>query len=255
MPPLLRRRHRRCRFSDPARTATRAARENASPRVTAPGKQQNIGVTRRRHHFDPKALGVEQRRQGGENLDLAAVAAAAVHPINVGGTLNFLQQRCLHGWRWTHPPSSAPECRCHRAGLISCSSAGLSHMASQFNTVGRHQALLAFALRAGLEAFAMQLGAAIAVVFEQRDGIVDLFLYGEWAFTHPAVANGKTRLLEKILFLPYRQLVLLRELNRRRRADLFAAPAENATPEVELPRQLVGGEIGFLPSGRSTDRR
>ena len=61
-----------------------------------PGKQQNIGVTRRRHHFDPKTLGVEQRRKGSENLDLAAVAAAAVHPVDVGGALNFLQQRCLH---------------------------------------------------------------------------------------------------------------------------------------------------------------
>ncbi len=60
-------------------------------------------------------------------------------------------------------------------GLVSCSLAGLSHMASQFNTVGRHRALLAFTLRAGLEAFAMQLGAGIAVVPEQRNGVVNLF--------------------------------------------------------------------------------
>jgi hypothetical protein len=112
-------------------------------------------------------------------------------------------------------------------------------MASQFNTVGRHQALLAFTLRAGLKAFAMQLGAAIAVVFEQRDGVVDLFLYGERAFAHPAVADGKARLLEEILFLPHRQLVLLRQLDGRRRAHLFAASAEDAAPEVELPRQLA----------------
>lgn len=73
-------------------------------------------------------------------------------------------------------------------------------MASQFNTVGRHQALLAFTLRAGLKAFAMQLGAAVAVVFEQRDGVVDLFLYGERPCAYPTVADGKTRLLEEILF-------------------------------------------------------
>lgn len=61
-------------------------------------------------------------------------------------------------------------------------------------------ALLAFTLRAGLKAFAMQLGAAVAVVFEQRDGVVDLFLYGERPFAYPTVADGKTRLLEEILF-------------------------------------------------------
>ena len=77
-------------------------------------------------------------------------------------------------------------------------------MASQFNTVGRHQALLAFTRRAGLKAFAMQLGAAVAVVFEQRDGVVDLFLYGERPFAYPTVADGKTRLLEEILFFPHR---------------------------------------------------
>ncbi len=122
-------------------------------------------------------------------------------------------------------------------------------MASQFNTVGRHQALLAFTLRAGLKAFAMQLGAAVAVVFEQRDGVVDLFLYGERPFAYPTVADGKTRLLEEILFFPHRQLVLLREPNRRRRADLFAAPAKDAAPEVELPPQLVGGQIGLHRQG------
>lgn len=109
-------------------------------------------------------------------------------------------------------------------------------------------ALLAFTLRAGLKAFAMQLGAAVAVVFEQRDGVVDLFLYGERPCAYPTVADGKTRLLEEILFStpPARTL---REPNRRRRANLFAASAENAASEVELPRQLVGGQIGLHRQG------
>ena len=42
-------------------------------------------------------------------------------------------------------------------------------MAGQFNTIGRHQAFLALAFRAGFEAFAVQLGAGIAVMLEQRD--------------------------------------------------------------------------------------
>ncbi len=60
-------------------------------------------------------------------------------------------------------------------GLINCSSDGLFHMASQFNTVGRHRAFLALTFRASLKAFAVVFRAAVAVVLEQRNGVVDLF--------------------------------------------------------------------------------
>ena len=48
-------------------------------------------------------------------------------------------------------------------------------MAGNINAVGRQQALLTFALRAGFEAFAVMLRAGVAVVLQQRDRVVDLF--------------------------------------------------------------------------------
>ncbi len=71
-------------------------------------------------------------------------------------------------------------------------------MAGQFNTIGRHQAFLALAFRAGFEAFAVQLGAGIAVMLEQRDGVVDLLLHRERTLALPAVADSEARLLEEI---------------------------------------------------------
>ena len=53
-------------------------------------------MTRGRHHFDAEALGVKQRRQRSEDLNLAAVAAAAVHAVDVGRAFDFFQQRRLH---------------------------------------------------------------------------------------------------------------------------------------------------------------
>lgn len=46
-------------------------------------------------HFDTEALGIEQRRDGGEDLDFAAVAAAAVDAVDVGGAADVLQQGLL----------------------------------------------------------------------------------------------------------------------------------------------------------------
>ena len=47
------------------------------------GVQQHVGVTGRGHDLDAKALDVKDGRDGTENLNLAAVAAAAVHTVNV----------------------------------------------------------------------------------------------------------------------------------------------------------------------------
>lgn len=46
-------------------------------------------MTRGRHHLDAEALGVKQRRQRSEDLNLAAVAAAAVHAVDVGRAFDF----------------------------------------------------------------------------------------------------------------------------------------------------------------------
>lgn len=50
-----------------------------------------------------------------------------------------------------------------------------SHMTGDIDAVGRQQAFLPFAFRAGFKAFAMMLRAGVAVVLQQRDGVVDLF--------------------------------------------------------------------------------
>jgi hypothetical protein len=39
-------------------------------------------VTRRRDHLDSETLHIEERREGREDLDLAAVTAAAIHAID-----------------------------------------------------------------------------------------------------------------------------------------------------------------------------
>ena len=95
----------------------------------------------------------------------------------------------------------------------------------------------------------VMLRAGITVVLQQRDGVVDLFLYGKRTFADTAVTQRETRLLQKILFLPDRQLVLLRKTDRHRRANFLAAAAENAAPEVELPGQLARFQIGFHRQG------
>ncbi len=89
------------------------------------------------------------------------------------------------------------------------------------------------------------LRADVAVVLQQRDGVVDLFLHGERTLADAAVAQRKARLLEEVLFFPHRQLVLLRQANGDRRADLLAAAAEDAAPEVKLPGQLAGFQVRF----------
>lgn len=122
-------------------------------------------------------------------------------------------------------------------------------MASQFNTVGRHQAFLTLTVRAGLKAFAVVFRAAVSVVRKQRNGVVDLFLYGERTITHAAVAQRKAGLLQEIFFLPHCQFVLLRQFDRRRRANFFAATAEDAAAKIELPRQLISRKIGFYRQG------
>ena len=68
-----------------------AQRRGAHRASHCPGKQQNIGMARRRHHLNPEAFSVEQRRKGGENFDFAAVAAATVDAVDVGRTFNLLQ--------------------------------------------------------------------------------------------------------------------------------------------------------------------
>lgn len=70
-------------------------------------------------------------------------------------------------------------------------------------------------------------------------------LHRKRTVTDAAITQSKTRLLQEIFFLPYRQLILLRQLDRRRRADFFTAATENTATEVELPRQLIGDQICF----------
>ncbi|MNT13498.1 hypothetical protein D3C72_1484710 [compost metagenome] len=59
------------------------------------GEQQDVGVTGGGDHLDAEPLGIEQRGDGGEDLDLAGVAAAAVHPIDIGRAANVLEQGLL----------------------------------------------------------------------------------------------------------------------------------------------------------------
>lgn len=87
--------------------------------------------------------------------------------------------------------------------------------------------------------------AAVAVVLKQRNGVVDLFLDGERTIADAAVAQREAGLLQEVFFLPHRQFVFLRQLNRRRRADFFAASTEDAASKIELPRQLSCGEVSF----------
>jgi hypothetical protein len=118
-------------------------------------------------------------------------------------------------------------------------------MAGQFDAFGRHQAFLAFAIRAGLKAGAVLLSAGITVMCQQRNGVIDLFLHRERPSTLATLAQPVARLLQKIGFAPHRQFILLRERNRRCRAHFFAAGAENAAPEIKLPGQFASREIGF----------
>ncbi len=146
------------------------------------------------------------------------------------------------------------ECRFHRAGLVSCSLAGLSHMASQFNTVGRHRALLAFTLRAGLEAFAMQLGAGIAVVPEQRNGVVNLF----------CTANGRshTRQWQMAKRDCCRKSSFFHTASSYSCDSLMAAVGHTSSQrpqKMQRPRlncrQARASPDPFPPSARSTGRR
>ncbi|STM16657.1 Uncharacterised protein [Escherichia coli] len=98
---------------------------------------------------------------------------------------------------------------------------------------------------ASLKAFAVVFRAAIAVVLKQRNGVVDLFLDGERTIADATVAQREAGLLQEVFFLPHRQFVLLRQFDRRRRADFFAASTEDAASKIKLPRQLTGGEVGF----------
>ena len=67
-------------------------------------------------------------------------------------------------------------------------------------------AFLALAFRAGFEAFAVQLGAGIAVMLEQRDGVVDPFCTanGRWHSRQWQIAK---RDCWRKSFLPHRQLI------------------------------------------------
>lgn len=93
------------------------------------------------------------------------------------------------------------------------------------------------------------LRAGITVVLQQRDGVVDLFLYGKRAFADTAVAERETRLLQKILFLPDRPARTPAKDGSPPSANLLATAAENAAPEVELPGQLARFQIGFHRQG------
>lgn len=98
---------------------------------------------------------------------------------------------------------------------------------------------------ASLKAFAVVFRAAVTIVLKQRNGVVDLFLDGERTIADATAAQHKTGLLQEIFFLPHRQFVLLRQFDRRRRANFFAASTEDAAPEIKLPRKLSCGEVGF----------
>ena len=135
-----------------------------------------------------------------------------------------------------------------RADRVSFPSAGLSHMTGDIDAVGRQQTFLPFAFRAGFKAFAMMLRAGIAVVLKQRDGIVDLFARRTDVCRRGSY-TGQNATAAKVLFLPHRQLVLLRQTNGDRRANLFAAAAEDAASEVKLPSQLAGFQIRFHRQG------
>ena len=95
------------------------------------------------------------------------------------------------------------------------------------------------------QAFTVIFRTAITVVLKQRNGVVDLFLDGERTIADAAVAQREAGLLQEVFFLPHRQFVFLRQLNRRRRADFFAASTEDAASKIELPRQLSCGEVSF----------
>ena len=56
------------------------------------GVQQHIGVTGRGHDLDAKALDVKDGRDGTEDLDLAAVAAATVNAVDVHRALDLLKK-------------------------------------------------------------------------------------------------------------------------------------------------------------------
>src|SRR5690606_24631 len=46
-------------------------------------------------HLDAETLGIEQRGDGGEDLDFAGVAAAAIDPVDIGRAANVLEQGLL----------------------------------------------------------------------------------------------------------------------------------------------------------------
>ena len=72
------------------------------------GIEQDVGMARRGTTLMPKRSASKIGRDGGEDLDLAAVASAAVHPIDIDGTADVLQQLC---------PSSAAIWPGHRYAL------------------------------------------------------------------------------------------------------------------------------------------
>ena len=58
-------------------------------------EQQNIRMAGRGNHLDAETLGIKNGRDGREDFNFAAVAAAAVNAVDVGGALNALQKRSL----------------------------------------------------------------------------------------------------------------------------------------------------------------
>ncbi len=183
------------------------------------------------------------------------ITAAAVHAVNVCRTLNIFGRDAFM-LAIVHPPSSVPECRWRHAGLINCSLADLFHMASPVQygrTPGISRALT---VRAGSQNFRGGFPRGCRrVLRKQRNGVVNLFSVRRRTIAHAAIAQRKAGCYREVFFLPHCQFVLLRQFDRRRRAHLFAAAAEDAAAKIELPRQLIGRKIGFPPSARSTGRR
>ncbi len=104
--------------------------------------------------------------------------------------------------------------------------------------------MLAFTGRAGFECRAPVFRTRVTVVAQQRNGVINLLLHREGMTTFPTVTQWETGLLQEIGLVPYRQLELLRQGDRRSWADFFTAGAENAAAQVKGPRQLSRRQIG-----------
>lgn len=117
-------------------------------------------------------------------------------------------------------------------------------MASQFNTVRRHRAFLALTVRAGLKAFTVVFRAGITVVLKQRNGVINLFCTANGRLHTRQLHRPKRDCCRKSSFFhtasSYSCDSLIAAVGQT-----FAAGAENAAPKVELPRQLIGDQIGF----------